>query len=70
MHPAMNNLQQNPFAKNGGVSVFKQSFAEEFVARVKIVHGQRFAMSGELKINATSVRAICMGFFLTANEAW
>lgn len=65
-HPTLNNLQQNPFAKNN-TTVFNQSFAEEFINRIQNLYRDRFPTSEPLKINSTSIRAICMGFFLTAN---
>ena len=69
VHPSLNNLQQNPFMKTN-TPVFNQSFTDEFLVRVKNIHKERFSGAEDLKINNTSVRAICMGFFLTANETW
>lgn len=69
LHPALNTFQQNPFSKSS-TPVFSQSYADEFVGRMKELFADRYSNKGELKINSTSVRAVCMGFFLTANETW
>ena len=41
LHPALNTMHQNPFAKSNS-PVFNQSFAEEFIARMKGLHEERY----------------------------
>ena len=68
LHPAVNTVQSNPFGKEHPPPVFNQSFVDELISRVKILNQERHPDSTqELKVNMTSVRAVSMGFFLTAN---
>lgn len=70
LHPAVNTIQSNPFS-NSHAPVFSQSFVEEFIVQINSLYKERYPNKvEELQIKSTSVRAICMGFFITANETW
>lgn len=72
LHSAVNTVHQNPLTKQNSL-VFNNSFIEEFVTRMKRLHTENSiqnANKSELKINTTSTKTVCMGFFITANEIW
>ena len=69
LHPVVNTVHQNPLSKQSS-PVFNNSFIEEFVARMKRIFAEsnlKDISKMELRINNTSVKTICMGFFISAN---
>lgn len=47
---------------------FEQSFVEEFTYSIRFDLQDKQA--NDIKINNVTARALCMGFFLTANDIW
>lgn len=47
---------------------FEQSFVVEFIYAIQIELEDKQA--NDIKINNVTARALCMGFFLTANDIW
>lgn len=69
LHPVVNTVHQNPLTKQSS-PVFNNNFIEEFIARMKALYSENTMEDTEkleLKINYTSTKTICMGFFITAN---
>lgn len=69
LYPVVNTVHQNPLTKQNS-PVFNNSFIEEFVARMKRIRAENTGTDpnvSDLKINSTSIKTVCMGFFITAN---
>ena len=72
LHPVVNTVHQNPLSKQSS-PVFNNSFIQEFVGRMKRIYAEanpKDPNKAELKVNNTSTKTICMGFFISANQIW
>jgi hypothetical protein len=65
----VNTVHQNPLSNSKQTTpVFNNNFIEEFIGRMKRIHTEDLGKDiSLLKINATSTKTICMGFFISAN---
>ncbi len=72
-HPSNGTNGMGATSASGGnakikAPVFNNSFVEEFVTRMKRIFCENTGKDvGEFKINNTSIKTVCMGFFITAN---